>query len=82
MQYFKVSITWDIKGVLKDELSSRDIGGPGFVQKNLTFSKLDEIITRNKFTTNHSTSEMEEQFLHLFEDRVYSEEDILIFLKE
>ena len=33
-------------------------------------------------TTNQSTGEREEQVSHLVEDKVYSEDDILIVLKE
>ena len=67
---------------MKYELNIRDIGGPGFVQENLIFSKLDELITQNKVTTNQSTGEREERFLHLVEYVVSSEDDILIILEE
>ena len=53
-----------------------------FFQENLNFPKLYEIITHNKVTTNQSTGEGEEQFLHLVEYIVSSEDDILIFLEE
>ena len=59
IEHFKGYITRDIKGVLKDELYAIDIGGPVFVQANLFFSKLDEIIAHNKVTTNQSTGERE-----------------------
>ena len=71
-----------MKGVLKDQLNVRNINGLGFVQSNLSLSKLDEIITHNKVTSNHITGEREEQLLHLVEDRVSSEYKIMIFLQE
>ena len=79
---FKVSVTRDTKRVLKDELNARDIGRPVFVQANLILSKMDEIITHNKVTTNQRNGEREEQVLHLVEYGVSSEDDILIVLKE
>ena len=54
-----------MKGLLKDELNARYIGGTSFVQANPFLSKIDEIITHNKVTTNNSTGEREEQVLHL-----------------
>ena len=39
-----------MKVVLKDKIDVREIGGPGFVQANIIFPKLDEIITHDKFT--------------------------------
>ena len=54
---FKVSITRYIKGGLKDELNARYIGGLVFLQEKLIISKLDEIITHNKVTTNQITCE-------------------------
>ena len=63
-----------MKGVLKYELITRDIGGRGFVQENIILSKLNEIITYNKFTTNQSSGEREEQVLHIVEDKVSSKE--------
>ena len=71
-----------MKGILKDDIDAREIGGPGFVQANIILSNLDEIITHDKVTTNQSTGKMEDQFLHIVEDRVSSEEKIMIFLKE
>ena len=62
-----------MKGALEDELNAREINGLGFVQGNLILSKLDETITHNKVTTNQSTGKMEEQVLHLVEDKVSSE---------
>ena len=50
--------------------------------KKYFFSKLDEIITHNKVTTNQSTGEREERVLNLVKDRVSSEGDILIVLEE
>ena len=82
IQYFKISITRDMKGVLKDEIDAREIGGPGFVQENIIFSKIDEIIPHNTITTNQSTGEREEQVLHIVEYGVSSEEDIMIVLEE
>ena len=79
---FKLSVTRDMKGLLKDEIYTRDIRGPGFVQENLFFSKLDEIITHNKVTKKQSTGEREEQVLHLVEDVFSSEDDIMIVLEE
>ena len=64
---YKVSVTRDMKGVLKDYLDAREIGGPGFVQENIYISSINEIITHIKVTTNQSTSEREEQVLHLVE---------------
>ena len=55
--------------------------GRGFSRK-YNFSKLDEIITHNKVTKNQSTGEREDQFLHLVEDGVSSEDGILIALIE
>ena len=66
---------------MKYELNIRDIGGPGFVQVNIFFPKLDEIITYNNVTTNQSTRDREEKVLHLVEDKV-SSEDIIIFALE
>ena len=43
---FKVSVTREMKGLLKDDLDARDIVGPVFVQENLFFSNLDEIIAK------------------------------------
>ena len=60
IEYFKLSFTRDMKGLLKDTINARDIGGPVLVQKHLILSKLDEIITHNKVTTNQSTGEREE----------------------
>ena len=57
IEHFKVSFTRDMKVVLKDKLYAIDIGGPGLFQANLIIFKLDEIITHNKVTTNHSTGE-------------------------
>ena len=71
-----------MKGVLKDDIDAREIGGPVFVQKNLIFSKLDKIINHNKVTSNHSNGEREEQVLHLVEYGVSSEEKIIIVLEE
>ena len=68
--------------LLKDELYSREIGGPSFVQEKKYISKIYEIITHNKVTTNQSTGEREEHILHLIEDGVSSEEKIMIALKE
>ena len=48
-----------MKGVLKDKLYAIDIGSPGIVQANLIISKIDEIITHNKVTTNQITCERE-----------------------
>ena len=79
---FKVSVTRYMKRALKDEFNARDIDGPGFFQENLTLSNLDEIITQNKVTTNHSTGERDEQVLDPVEDGVSSEDKILIDLKE
>ena len=50
--------------------------------KKYFFSKLDEIITHNKVTTNQSTGEREDQVLHLLEDVLSSEENIMIVLRE
>ena len=80
IQYFKVSITRDIKGLLKDNLDAREIGGLVFVQAKLIFSKLDEIITHNNVTTNQSTGERGDCVLHIVEYRVSSEDEILIDL--
>ena len=44
----------DMKGVLNDEIDSREIGESGFAQENLILSNIDEIITHNKVTTNQS----------------------------
>ena len=71
-----------MKVILKDEIDSRDIGGPGFVQANIILSNLYEIITHDKTTTNQSTGEREEQVLHLVEYGVSSEDDIMIVLEE
>ena len=71
-----------MKVVLKDNPDPREISGAYFFQANLILSKLDEIITHNKVTTNQSTSEREEQVLHIVEDRVSSKDDIMIILKE
>ena len=71
-----------MKGVLKDEIDAREIGGPGFVQENIIFPRIDEIIPHNMITTNQSTGEREEQVLNLFEDGFSSEDDILIILEE
>ena len=79
---FKVSVIRYTKTVLKEKLNTRYIGEPGFVQGNLIFSKLDELITHNKVTTNQSTGEREERFLHLVEYVVSSEGEILILTKE
>ena len=49
---FKVSVNREMKGLLKDELDTREIGGMVFIQENLILSKLDEIISQNKVTTN------------------------------
>ena len=70
-----------MKVLLKDELNTRENGGTGFVQENIILSKLDEIITLNKVTTNQSTGESEEKVLHLVEYRVSSEDDMMIILK-
>ena len=78
----KVSVTRDMKGVSKDGIDAREIGGTVFFQENLILSNLDEIITHNKVTTNQSTDEREERVLHFLEDRVSSEENIMIVLKE
>ena len=53
---FKLSVTRDMKGELKDEFDAREIGGPGFVHANIFVFKLDKIITHNKFKTNQITS--------------------------
>ena len=58
------------------------IGGPCFVKANIILYKLDEIITHNKVTINQRTGEREHQVLHIYEDIVSSEENILIVLKE
>ena len=79
---FKVSVTRDMKGVLEDDLYYRYIGGPGFVQANIIFPKLDEIISQNKVTKNQSKGEKEEQVLHLVEYWFSSEDSILIVLEE
>ena len=71
-----------MKGVLKVEINSRDIGGQGFVQENIILSKLDEIITHNEVTTNQSTGDSEQKVLHIVEDKVSSEEEIMIVLEE
>ena len=81
IEYFKLSFTRDMKGLLKDTINARDIGGPVFVQKHLILSKLDEIITHNKVTTNQSTGEREEWVLHLVEEGVSSEDDIMTVLR-
>ena len=80
IQYFKVSITRDIKGLLKDNIDAREIVGMGFVQAKLIFSKLDEIITHNKVTTKQSTGERGDCVLHIVEYGVSSEEEIIIDL--
>ena len=79
---FKVSITRDMKGLLKDQLDAREIGGQGYVQSNLLVFKLNEIITQNKVTTNHSNGETEEKVLHIVEDGVSSEDNIMIVPEE
>ena len=71
-----------MKGVLKVEINSRDIGGQVFVQENIILSKLDEIITHNEVTTNQSTGDSEQKVLHIVEDKVSSEEEIMIVLEE
>ena len=71
-----------MKVVLKDKIDVREIGGPGFVQANIIFPKLDEIITHDKFTKNQSTGKMEENVLHIVESGVSSEGYILIILEE
>ena len=71
-----------MKGLLKENSDSREIGGPRFVQANIFFPKLDEIITHNKVTTNQSPGEREDQVLYIVEDGVSSEEDILIVLEK
>ena len=71
-----------MKGALKENINARDIDGLGFVQANLIFSKLDEIITHDKITTNQSTGEREDHILHLVEDRISFEDNITIALKE
>ena len=71
-----------MRGVLKDELDDREIGMPGFVQENLIQSNIDEIINHNKVITNQSTGEREDQVLHLLEDVLSSEDDIVIVLRE
>ena len=53
-----------------------------FFHANLIFSKVDEIITHNKVTTNQSTGERERQVLNLIEDKDSSEEEIMIVLEE
>ena len=40
IQYFKVFITRDMKGVLKDELNAREIGWSGLFQANIIFTSL------------------------------------------
>ena len=80
IEYFKVSVTGDMKGGLKDYLNVRNINGLGFVQSNLSLSKLDETINHNKVISNQITGEREEQVLHLVEDIVSSEYKIMIFL--
>ena len=82
IQNFKVSVPRNMKRVLKDELDARQIGGTDFVQANLTFSKLDEIITHNKVTTNQNTGEREEHLLHIGDDVVSSEDEIMTALEE
>ena len=82
IEYFEASVTRDMKGLLKDELNARENGGPGFARNNLILSKLDEIITYNKFTAYQSTGEKEERVLHLVKYGVYSDGGILIFLEE
>ena len=82
IEYFKVFVTRDMKGVLKDEINTREIGGPDFFQVNWILSNLDEIITQNKVTTNQSTGERWVQVLHLVEDVFSSEYDILVILKK
>ena len=74
-----VSVTRDMKRVLKYEPEVREISEPGFIQTNLILSKLDEIITHNKVTTNQSIFEREEHALHLIEYIVSSKNYILIF---
>ena len=54
----------------------------GVFQENIILYKLDKTTTHNNFTTNQSTGEREEQILHIVEDRVSSEEDIIIVLEE
>ena len=71
-----------MKVILNDDIDSREIGGPGFVQANIILSNLDEIITHDKVTTNQSTGEREGQVLHLVEYGVSSEDDIMIVLEE
>ena len=71
-----------MKGLLKENSDSREIGGLGFVQANIFFPKLDEIITHNKDTTNHSTGEGGVHVLHLVEYVSSSNDDIMIVLKE
>ena len=71
-----------MKGILKVEINARDIGGRGFVQENIILSKLDEIITHNNVTTNQITGESKQKVLHLVEDKVSYEEEIIIFLQE
>ena len=71
-----------MKGALKENIDSREIGGTDFSQKNIILSKLDEIITNNKVTINQITGEREEKFLHLVEYGVSSGENILIVFKE
>ena len=52
IEYFKLYVTRDTKGVLKDKIDNREIRGPGFVQENLILSKIDENISQNLVTTN------------------------------
>ena len=49
---FKWYVTRDTKGLLKDKIDDREKVGPGFVQEILILTKIDEIITYNKVTTN------------------------------
>ena len=71
-----------MKGLLKDEIDTREIGGIVFVQENIILSKFDEIISQNKITTNQGTGEREDKVLHLVEYRVSSEGDIVIVLEK
>ena len=40
IEALKVSVTRDMKGLLKDKLNAREIGVPGFVQENPIFPSL------------------------------------------
>ena len=71
-----------MKGLLKDEIDTREIGGIVFVQENIILSKFDEIISQNKITTNQGTGEREDKVLRLVEYRVSSEGDIVIVLEK